>query len=207
MQESKKNNLAHLLRKAQAGDRASLQLLCIELERYLRGFFWQRFQDNAIVDDLCQESYIRLLKNLEQIRDKMKLKSFVAKVALHVIQDHLRQKYRQKEEELEGYSKEEKQSEGTKLDIIDGSFDDCILSKVDLEAALNQLPEKSRNIIIMKSQGYNYEEISAEMGLTVSGVKMQVKRSMEQLRFTLLDVTFFFISTTILLKYFLELFN
>ncbi|MFQ5752777.1 MAG: hypothetical protein ACE5HI_12340 [bacterium] len=36
------------------------------------------------------------------------------------------------------------------------------------------------------------------MRLIVRGVKIQVKHSMEQLRHTLLDVTFFFTSTTIL---------
>jgi len=43
---------------------------------------------------------------------------------------------------------------------------------VDLTEALNKLSEKSREIILLKSQGYDYEEISEQMGLSVNGVKM-----------------------------------
>ncbi len=71
---------------------------------------------------------------------------------------------------------------------------------MDLTEALNKLSEKSREIILLKSQGYDYEEISEQMGLSVSGVKMQVKRTLEQLRFSLLAVTFLAFLTTILIE-------
>ena len=86
-----------------------------------------------------------------------------------------------------------------KAAIADLHPDERILNKLDLDEALGQLPEKSRAIIMMKSRGYNYEEISSEMDLSVSGVKMQVKRSMEQLRAALFAVTFLLIGATILI--------
>ncbi|MFQ6115744.1 MAG: RNA polymerase sigma factor [bacterium] len=205
MEDQKKKILARLLKKAQAGDAASLQLLCKELEGYLRGYFRQKFQDNTIVDDLCQETYLRLLRNLLLIRDQMKLKSFVAKVALHVMQDHFRQKYRGREEDLEisykGEVRDENQLKSeVKDEVIDCQNGSGILSKIDLEQALNQLPRKSREILLMKTHGYKYEEISAKTGLTVSGVKMQIKRSIEHLRSSLLLVTFLFVSATVIIE-------
>ena len=206
MEDKSTGNLADLLKKAQSGDQASLQVLCKELERYIRGYFWHKFQNNTIVDDLSQETYLRFLKNLMSIRDRMKLKSFVTKVAMHVMQDYFRRKYRVSEEGLEGtYESEEEHESRLKPEvvdqIIDSDEDPNILDSIDMENALNQLPEKSRHIITMKTKGYNYEEISAEVGLTVSGVKMQIKRSMEQLRMVLFNVTFLFISATTLLKH------
>ncbi len=128
----------------------------------------------------------------------MKLTGFVAKVAFHVTQDHFRQKYRQREESLETDYEEQPESK-LKAAIVDLHPDERILNKLDLDEALGQLPEKSRAIIMMKSRGYNYEEISSEMDLSVSGVKMQVKRSMEQLRAALFTVTFLLICATILM--------
>lgn len=187
-------DLAALLTKAQSGDRSSLQQLCKELEKYVRGFFRKKFGENAIVDDLCQETFIKFLHNLPQIRDKMKLRSFVAKVAFHVMQDHFRQKYRKSEERLEvNYQDETTQEPQLKIENPENESDEIILNNVDLTDALNKLSEKSREIILMKSQGYNYEEISEQMGLSISGVKMQVKRTVEQLRFSVLAVTFFLI--------------
>ncbi|MCG8607009.1 sigma-70 family RNA polymerase sigma factor, partial [bacterium] len=123
-----------------------------------------------------------------------------AKVALHVAQDHLRNKYRKKEEGLEiHYSPFDNGETHLKEEPNVHQEDDRILDRVDLLQALQSLPERSREIIIMKGQGYNYEEIAAEMDLTVSGVKMQVKRSMETLRLSLFDVTFFALVATSLL--------
>jgi RNA polymerase sigma-70 factor (ECF subfamily) len=192
-----KKKLAILLKKAQAGNSTALELLCKAIEKFIRDYFRQKFQDNTLVDDLCQETYVRLLKNLPQIREEMKLTGFVAKVAFHVTQDHFRQKYRQKEESLETDYEEQPESK-LKTTIADLHPDERILNKLDLDEALGQLPEKSRAIIMMKSRGYNYEEISSEMDLSVSGVKMQVKRSIEQLRAALFTVTFLLICATIL---------
>jgi len=196
VEDSSQKNLSQLLEKAQAGDSTALHLLCKELEGHIRGYFSQKFQNKAIVDDLCQETYLRLLNNLLLIRKKMKLKSFVVKVALHVAQDYLRKKYRN----IEVHKNNSK--EMIKEVVRDNQNDTRILNGLDLENALNQLPEKSRNILMMKTQGYNYEEISAEMGLSESGVKMQVKRGLEQLRNFLYDVTFLFFVTTIYMKQF-----
>ncbi len=167
----------------------------------MRGFFRKKFGDQATVDDLCQETFIRFLHTLPQLRERMKLKGFVAKVAFHVMQDHFRQKYRKGEERLEIDSRDEASQEPLlKVDQVEARSEDAVLVHVDLAQALNELPPKSREIVLLKSQGYNYEEIAEQTGLSVSGVKMQVKRTLEQLRFSLLDVTFFALLTTLWLE-------
>ena len=62
---------------------------------------------------------------------------------------------------------------------------------------------QSRRILLMRADGYKYEEISAKTDLSVSGVKMQVKRNLAKLR-SALDVTILTFSTTLLLKWLLE---
>ena len=57
-----------------------------------------------------------------------------------------------------------------------------ILNRIDLNEAMATFPAKSKEILSMKAQGYNYEEISQQTGLSVSGVKMQVKRAFERMR-------------------------
>ena len=60
-----------------------------------------------------------------------------------------------------------------------------------------KIPEKTRKILLLKAEGYKYEEIAEKMNLTLSGVKMQIKRSIEKLQIQLFPVTFFFFITTI----------
>ncbi len=189
MKTNNEKKLAELLLKAQSGNRESIQTLCKELEGFIRGYFRLKFKNNEIVNDLCQETYLRFLKSILLVRDRMKLKNFVAKVALHVMQDYFRQKYRIKEESLEMYSKSNEEQRKIKPEIMPQLTDDfdglSLLSNIDLYRALDQLSEKSRDILILRTKGLDYKEISAKTGLSISGVKMQMKRSIEQLRLIL----------------------
>ena len=185
--------LAGLLKKATAGDEAALNALCQELEPTIQKYFWYRFQNPDIVEELCQETFVRFLKNLPNIRDRMSLRSFVIKVAIHVTQDYFRKKYRHPEEELDA----ETVASGENLS-------EALLRNMDLRKALDQLPEQSRRILLMRADGYKYEEISAKTDLSVSGVKMQVKRNLAKLR-SALDVTISVLATTLVLKWLFEL--
>jgi len=199
MEAEKQSELAVLLTKAQKGDEAALLSLCTELETYFREFFHHKFKDKNIIDDLCQETHIKLLENLTTIRDGMKLKSFVTKVAFHTMHDYFRQKYNKQEEPLESGFEDTNPNGREKLfiEMSETDKDEKLLSKLDLENALNGLPEKSKIILTLKSDGYSYEEIAAKTKISVSGVKMQVKRSIEQLKFSLFIVTFLLIKTSL----------
>ena len=47
--------LAGLLKKATAGDEAALNALCQELEPTIQKYFWYRFQNPDIVEELCRK--------------------------------------------------------------------------------------------------------------------------------------------------------
>ena len=184
--------LAELLTKASAGDDAALNTLCRELRPPIQKYFSRRFQNPDVVEELCQETFIRFLKNFSNIRERMSLRGFIIKIAIHVSQDYLRKKYRHPEAwvEVEELTSGEDPAE-------------AILRRLDLQKALEQLPEQSRRILLMRADGYKYEEISAKTDLSVSGVKMQVKRNLAKLR-SALDVTLGTFSATLLLKWLLE---
>jgi len=175
-------NITQLLKKAQAGDAAALQELCTELQQLMRWYFLGKFQDMEIVDDLSQETYLRFIKNISNIEEPLKIKSFILKVAFHVMQDHFRQKYR-KNENLFGADLPQSEIKSALYGSADANTDsDYVLRKVDLEVALNKLPEKTQQVLRMKADGYRYEEIAQTLKLSVSGVKMQVKRGIVKLK-------------------------
>lgn len=193
--------LARLLKEAQKGDRRSLDTLCRELEDILRGYFWQKFGDKTIVDDLAQETYVRLLQSLPRIKEPMKLRGFVTRIAVHVSQDFLRTKYKLNEEQLEADFDSDEDSRTTKERALElSSSPEKLIENMDLREALEQLSEKSRQILMMKIDGYNYPEIAKKAGLSISGVKMQIQRSIEFLRSEIFFVTFWAFFTTILIE-------
>jgi len=185
---NQKKDLAKLLRKAQKGDKDSLQKLCIEIDIIMRNYFQMKFHDSSLIDDLSQETQLRMLKNLSSIKEPMKIKNFVLKVSFHVVQDFFRQKYRKQEEELIEETHSSEQIRTSEL----------IVNKLDLERAMSNLPEKTQQILKLKADGFKYEEISEAVNISVSGVKMQVKRGLERLKKSLFLVTFFVFKTIIL---------
>lgn len=198
MYQQKKEDFVHLVARAQNGDRASLESLCKALERDIRGYFQQKFMQPDVVDDLTQETYVRLMRNLPNLREPVKLRGFVVKVAIHVSQDYLRKKYRNKEESLEDRlaTPSDNKSSLSELPAIEGTTE-RVLDQMVLQKALDALPEKTRQIVLMKADGYKYEEIADELSLSVSGVKMQIKRGFEKMQIHLAGVTFLLFAATI----------
>lgn len=193
-------DLGLLLKEAQKGDEKSLEIICQELKDLMWRYFIKKFNDPNLVDDLSQETYLRLLKNIPKIKEPMRLKNFVLKVAFHVTQDYFRQKYR-KNEEL--FMEEDETYEGKNLErnqfVNQNMNSDYILSKLDLETAMEKLPVKTQLILQMRAEGYKYEEIAEVLKISESGVKMQVKRGVEKLKNLVFNVTFLTFKTIVLI--------
>lgn len=193
-------DLGQLLKKAQKGDKKSLEIICSELRDLMWRYFIKRFHDPNLVDDLSQETYLRLLKNILNIKEPMRLKNFVLKVAFHVTQDYFRQKYRKNEEPLiEEKVADDNGNVGTIHSVNQDMNSDYILSKLDLEKAMEKLPGKTQQILQMRAEGYKYEEIAEELKISESGIKMQVKRGMEKLKILVFNVTFLILKTIVLI--------
>jgi len=192
--------LAELYRVYQAGEKNGLENLCKALEGVMRGYFRAKFSDASLVDDLCQETYLRLLNNLPALKEPMKLKNFVLKVSYHVMQDHFRERYHRQEEfsptDVAGADRDPTFTEN----IYSHTPMANIPEKMDMKKALAGLPDKTRQILLLRADGYKFEEIAEEIGISTSGVKMQARRGMEKLKNLLINVTFWWIFTTYLLK-------
>jgi RNA polymerase sigma-70 factor (ECF subfamily) len=193
-------DLGLLLKKAQRGDKKSLEIICQELKDLMWRYFIKKFNDPNLVDDLSQETYLRLLKNIPKIKEPMRLKNFVLKVAFHVTQDYFRQKYR-KNDDI--FIDEHETHEGKNLErnqfVNQNMNSDYILSKLDLETAMEKLPVKTQLILQMRAEGYKYEEIAEALKISESGVKMQVKRGVEKLKNLVFNVTFLALKTIVVI--------
>jgi RNA polymerase sigma-70 factor (ECF subfamily) len=125
----------------------------------LRAFFIKRIGLRPVVDDLVQNTLLRVHTGLEALKDSRRLKAFAMKAALFELHDLYRGRYGPKEvlydPELP-LRAEHEASAG---------------AAVDLERALE-----------LREYGYRYQEIAERVGTTEAAVKMQVKRAFEKMR-------------------------
>ena len=92
-----KQDLHKLVELAQSGNREALERVCHHLQNTIKGRLSKVINDPELVEDLSQETYLRLLRGFQNIKEPIKIKSFVAKIALGVINDHFREYYKWKD--------------------------------------------------------------------------------------------------------------
>ncbi len=168
---------SHTVRQAQQGDDLARNELLEALQPLLRAFFIKRIGLKPEVDDLIQNTLLRVHRGLSHLKDPSSLRAFAMKAALFELQDMYRGRY------------------GTKERLYDPdrapehSLDDSAAStRFDLEQALSTLSPKARRILELREYGYRYEEIANMIGSTEAAIKMQVKRSFARLRKILMTV-------------------
>ncbi len=159
-----------LVGRAQAGEGAARETLLARLEPLLRAYFIRRIGPRTEVDDLVQNTLLRVYNGLADLKDTRRLKSFSMKAALFELQDFYRGRYSTKEY-LYDPERPPEPAGGTTLG-----------QRVDVEKALAALSPKARRIIELREYGYRYEEIAGMIGSTEAAIKMQVKRAFEKMR-------------------------
>lgn len=160
-----------LVERAQQGDEHAFEELLQRVEPILRAFFISRIGRRSEIDDLVQNTHLRLLRGLSELNDPRSLKSFAMKAAVFELQDYYRGRYSAKEHLYD-----------PDAPPLSGNDEISPGAEIDLERVLSVLSEKARRILEMREYGYRYEEIAKALDTTEAAVKMQVKRAFEKLR-------------------------
>ncbi|MEM8556998.1 MAG: sigma-70 family RNA polymerase sigma factor [Bacteroidota bacterium] len=158
--------------RAQQGDEIARARLLRALEPILRGFFIKRAGHRAEIDDLVQNTLVRVHTGLGDLNDPARLKAFAMKAAFFELQDLYRGRYTARESLFDP-------------DLPGPASPDTTASTglgLDLDRALSELTDHAREIIELREQGYRYTEIAETLGTTEAAVKMQVKRAFQKLR-------------------------
>lgn len=158
------------VKAAREGDEHALDDILGRLERVFRAFFLSRVGRRDEVDDLVQNSLMRVHSGLSDLNDPARLKAFAMKAAFFELQDLYRGRYGPKELVYDPLDPPERTDETSTADAI------------DLERAMDRLSDRARRIIELREYGYRYEEIADVLGTTEAAIKMQVKRAFEKLR-------------------------
>ena len=160
-----------LVEQAQAGDSAAREQLLVNLEPVLRAFFIKRIGYKPAVDDLVQNTLLRVHGGLEALKDSSRLKAFAMKAALFELHDLYRGRYSPKESLYDPDRPPESLGEGN---TAGAGF--------DVERALSLLTPRARRILELREYGYRYQEIAEMIGTSEAAIKMQVKRAFEKMR-------------------------
>ncbi len=162
------------VQKAQAGDERARARLLAALEPVLRSYFTGRIGRRPDVDDLVQNTLVRLHTSLDDVEKPGSLKAFALKAALFELHDFYRGRYAMKERLYDPEAPPPPDG---------GSAENAGAGhRLDAEKALAALSPHARRIIELRAYGYRYKEIAQMIGSTEAAIKMQVKRAFEAMR-------------------------
>lgn len=152
----------------------STDTIWAHLSTELRQFIRRRVSDDHAADDLLQETFLRIHRNLGTLRDSDRLAAWVYQIARNVVRDHHRKAT----------------SSTVALGDSDPSVDgDDHLNPSPcggagwLSEMIETLPDGYREAVrLAEMEGLTQQEVAHKSGITLSGAKSRVQRGRAMLR-------------------------
>ena len=144
----------------------------------VRKFILAYVKDEWVADDLIQETFIKVQKNLKTIKDPSKTSSWIFRIAYNLCHDHYRQSKRAAlnqgnlQQEIVPFKEAVIQKE-----LEQQQMGECVQDKMDL------LPPDYRSVLILSDiMAFSHKEIAEILEISVSNVKVRIHRARKKFR-------------------------
>ncbi|ATP40644.1 RNA polymerase [Solibacillus sp. R5-41] len=140
---------------------------------YLKNYLLKLTINEDIANDIIQELFSKILKDPSRISQVQHMKSWLTKASKNTLLDY----YKKKKPELF-------QDENLIEDLLVNyqTPESKAVINAQIEAALKDLSKRDRSILLAKFYyGYNYEEISELLNISITTIKSTVFRIRKQM--------------------------
>lgn len=145
----------------------------------LKQFIRKRVADDAAVDDILQEVFLKIHSRIDTLRNKDKLESWIFQIARNAIADY----YRNHNERIEPEEH---------LSVTEDTEDITKKLAPSVSEMIERLPPHYREALrLTEYEGLTQKELAAEVGISVSGAKSRVQRARAMLRDLLMQCCHF----------------
>jgi RNA polymerase sigma-70 factor (ECF subfamily) len=187
---------AALIAELQAGSERAFAELIAQYHQPLYSLIARSLQDPADASDITQEVFIKVFRNIRSFHGDSSLRTWLYRIALHEASNQRRWWSRHRRQEIaieaphssrcDAEAEGEGQSLGATLaDAGCSPFDHAaqVQLRLRVEAALRQLPEAFRTVVVLRElEGFTYEEIAEILQVNLGTVKSRLTRGRATLR-------------------------
>jgi len=167
-----------LLSAVKAGDTDSLGVLVARWERPLFQFVCRMLPRQDDARDICQETFLRVLKKAHRFRQGSRFSTWMYQIALNLCRDRMRKRKRWSRLVLQRDELPQQPSGPTAVLSRDQDPAHAVEQQEKNEAvrrALNQIPAEQREVLILKEyEGMKFREIAAILDCPESTVKSRM---------------------------------
>ena len=179
---------ARLIEACKEGDASAFNLLVWRWEKPLYNFVYKYVGHADTAQDLVQETFVRVLKNIERYTHRGSFSTWLYRIAINLCKDHLKKK-RLPMVSLHDYYTT---ASGEKVYVKDRVADDGPPTDAAVDTAdrgelvrrvLNGLPEEQRVVILMKEyQELTFREIAEVLEVPEGTVKSRLYHGLRSMR-------------------------
>ncbi len=179
-----------IIEKVLGGDANAFEELVLKYEKTVYNLALRMVGDRDDASDMTQEAFIKAYGSLSSFRGDSKFSVWIYRIATNVCLDFLRSKSRKQQVSL---TVSDDDDEDAQLDIPDPSSapEQQLIKKISMqsvEEGLKTLPDKQRQILVMRELGgMSYAEIGKALSLEEGTVKSRIFRARKRLCTFLLD--------------------
>ncbi len=180
---------------ARKGSEAAYRELLTRYERPVFSLVFRMVRDRETAEDLSQETFVKVLNNLDRYSPEFKFSSWLFKIANNLTIDHLRRR-RIDTISIEGApdAVTAESARATSIAVVSG--DESPLEELEskelgtaIERAIGKLrPEYRACIMLRHVEDKSYEEIAEIVKLPLGTVKTYIHRARHELRAALDEV-------------------
>jgi RNA polymerase sigma-70 factor (ECF subfamily) len=170
-----------LLARVSGGDRVAFNELVLAYLETLLDYAYYLVGTREAAEDIAQEVFCWLWDNRLSLHVQNSLRAYLLTAARHRALDHLRRVRR----EMRGQDTYAREAEITGTGSLAFAADEPMMASelsLLLCRAIDQLPERRREILRLRWQQLSYAEIASTLGISVKTVEAQVTRAFETLR-------------------------
>ncbi|NOY80971.1 MAG: sigma-70 family RNA polymerase sigma factor [Kiritimatiellaeota bacterium] len=133
----------------------------------------------ALVDDLYQQTWLRIIESLPAYREEQKFLSWAFRIAHNLAVDNFRREARREEVEIDERIADETDPPWSRMDRE--------ALKGLLAEAIQDLPEDQREVLLLRQQGIAFKEIARIQGVSINTVLGRMHYAVRKLRRALAD--------------------
>lgn len=184
---------AALIAALKAGSEEAFGLLIAQYSQPLYSLIARSLQDPADAADITQEVFLKVFRSIRSFHGDSSLRTWLYRIALREASNQRRWWSRHKKQESTmdapaGPNDEGEEGFSLAGTLIDGCCSPCEQAlrselKAQVEAALRELPEAFRTVVVLREmEGFAYEEIAEILQVPAGTVKSRLTRGRSALK-------------------------
>ncbi len=162
------------VRRAQGGDATAFERLYREHHPRIYALCLRMMRDADLAEELAQDVFVRLYDRLSSFRGASSFATWLHRLAVNVVLNHLRAGRRRASHEQKMYDAARYRT------AVKEAMPE---TRMTLETAIAELPPGAREVLVLHDiEGYRYREIAEVTGTAVGTVKSQLHRARKLVR-------------------------